>query len=132
MLCVQKLIIEKIDALKSFGTNFGMSYQLIDDAIDYSSSTKILGKNVGDDFKEGKGNTSYYSGISCVQMIMKKNFGKEQLNFWIKTENDFIKAIKIINKYNCIEDTIERAKHFANIAKDSLGTFDRFSDLKKF
>ena len=34
-----KINQEKIDALKSFGTNFGMSFQLIDDAIDYSSST---------------------------------------------------------------------------------------------
>ena len=41
-------------ALKSFGTNFGMAFQLIDDAIDYSSNFKKMGKNVGDDFKEGK------------------------------------------------------------------------------
>ena len=50
--------------------------------------------------------------------------------FWMKTiehlnqdKNDLKKAVEIINKYNCIEDTIERAKHFANIAKDSLGVF---------
>ena len=36
---------------------------------------------------------------------------------------DFNKALDIINKYNCINDTIERATHFANIAKDSLGVF---------
>ena len=39
-------------------------------------------------------------------------------------ENDFEKALKIINKYNCIDDTVKRANHFANIAKDSLGIFD--------
>ena len=31
-----------------------MSFQLIDDAIDYSSNKSVLGKNIGDDFKEGK------------------------------------------------------------------------------
>ena len=41
-------------ALKSFGTNFGMAFQLIDDAIDYSSNSKTMGKNIGDDLKEGK------------------------------------------------------------------------------
>ena len=41
----------EINALKSFGTNFGMTFQLVDDAIDYSSNKKILGKNIGDDFK---------------------------------------------------------------------------------
>ena len=44
----------EVNALKSFGTNFGMTFQLIDDAIDYSSNKIILGKNTGDDFKEGK------------------------------------------------------------------------------
>ena len=46
--------VEKIKALKTFGVNFGMSFQLIDDVIDYSSSFYKLGKNVGDDFKQGK------------------------------------------------------------------------------
>ena len=45
---------KEVKSLKSFGTNFGMSFQLIDDAIDYSSSNTALGKNIGDDFKEGK------------------------------------------------------------------------------
>ncbi len=114
---------EKIDALKSFGTNFGMSFQLIDDAIDYSSSTTILGKNVGDDFKEGK------VTLPIILAYLRSNDHEKE--FWTKTikhldqnKDDFNKAIKIINKYKCIEDTIERAKHFANIAIDSLGIFN--------
>ena len=46
--------LKEIEAIKSFGTNFGMAFQLIDDAIDYSSTDEKLGKNIGDDFKEGK------------------------------------------------------------------------------
>ena len=114
---------EKIDTLKSFGTNFGMSFQLIDDAIDYSSSTEMLGKNVGDDFKEGK------VTLPIILAYLRSNDYEKE--FWKKTikqldqnKNDFSKAIEIINKYKCIEDTIERAKHFANIAKDSLGIFN--------
>ena len=113
---------EKVNALKSFGTNFGMSFQLIDDTIDYSSSSKMLGKNIGDDFKEGK------VTLPIILAYLRSNI--EEKKFWKKTitelqqkKNDLNKAINIINKYNCIEDTIERAKHFANIAKDSLGTF---------
>jgi len=124
-----KIDHKKIEALKSFGTNFGMSYQLIDDAIDYSSSTKILGKNVGDDFKEGK------VTLPIILAYLRSNdyekeFWKRTIKLLDQKENDFTKAIKIINKYNCIEDTIERAKHFANIAKDSLGTFDN-SEFKE-
>ena len=113
---------EKVNALKSFGTNFGMSFQLIDDAIDYSSSSMTLGKNVGDDFKEGK--------ITLPIILAYLRSNNNEKKFWMKTienlnqdKNDLKKAVEIINKYNCIEDTIERSKHFANIAKDSLGVF---------
>jgi len=114
---------KQIEVFKSFGTNFGMSFQLIDDAIDYSSSYTVLGKNIGDDFKEGKVTLPIILAYS-----RSNNYEKE---FWKKTicklnqdKFDFKKAIEVINKYNCIEDTIERAKHFANIAKDSLGVLE--------
>ena len=114
---------EKIEALKSFGTNFGMSFQLVDDAIDYSSSSNNLGKNIGDDFKEGK------VTLPIILAYLRSNNNEKK--FWKKTienlhqdQNDFDKAIKIIQKYDCINDTIERAKHFANIAIDSLGAFE--------
>ncbi len=113
---------EKIEALKSFGTNFGISFQLIDDAKDYSSTTNKIGKNIGDDFKEGK--------VTLPLIIAYLRSNSQEKKFWKRTiqnlkqdKNDFNKALDIINKYNCINDTIERATHFANIAKDSLGIF---------
>ena len=114
---------EKIDAIKSFGTNFGMAFQLIDDAIDYYSSSNVLGKNVGDDFKQGK--------ITLPLILAYLRSNNEEKKFWKKTienlhqeKDDLTRAIHIIKKYNCIEDTLERAKHFANIAIDSLGIFE--------
>jgi octaprenyl-diphosphate synthase len=41
-------------ACRSFGMNLGIAFQLIDDALDYSSSAEELGKNIGDDLAEGK------------------------------------------------------------------------------
>ena len=113
---------EKIEALKSFGTNFGMSFQLIDDAIDYSSLSSTLGKNIGDDFKEGKITLPIILAYLRSNNIEKK-FWKKTIQNLSQDKGDLNKAIKIINKYNCIGDTIERAKHFANIARDSLGIF---------
>ena len=55
---------------------------------------------------------------------------ESEKNFWNRTvknldqqPKDFEYAVQLINKYNCIEDTILRAKHFTNIAQDSLGIF---------
>jgi octaprenyl-diphosphate synthase len=42
------------NALRSYGVNLGLAFQLVDDALDYGGSAKELGKNTGDDFREGK------------------------------------------------------------------------------
>jgi len=42
------------NALRSYGMNLGLAFQLIDDVLDYGGSAHDLGKNVGDDFREGK------------------------------------------------------------------------------
>ena len=109
----------EIDALKSFGKNFGMTFQLIDDAIDYSSSKNIMGKNTGDDFKEGK--------ITLPIILAYGRSNSKERKFWKKVisdlsqeDQDFEEALSIIKKYNCIEDTIKRAQHFGNVAIDSV------------
>ena len=113
---------KEVESIKSFGTNFGMAFQLIDDAIDYYSTNDSLGKNVGDDFKEGK--------ITLPIILAYLRSNNEEKKFWNKTivnlkqdKDDFSEAITIMQKYDCISDTVERARHFANVAMDSLGTF---------
>ena len=44
----------EIAACRDYGANLGIAFQLIDDALDYGGSSAKLGKNVGDDFREGK------------------------------------------------------------------------------
>ena len=41
-------------ALESYGRNLGIAFQLVDDALDYSGKQALMGKSVGDDFREGK------------------------------------------------------------------------------
>ena len=88
-----------------------------------------MGKNTGDDFKEGK--------ITLPIILAYLRSDKKEKEFWNKTiidlnqnEGDLIKAISIMKKYNCINDTVERARHFANVAMDSLGIFND-SEYKK-
>ena len=113
---------DEVNALKSFGTNFGMTFQLVDDAIDYSSNKKILGKNTGDDFKEGK--------ITLPIILAYGRSNDKEKKFWKRTISnleqeigDFDQGLEIIKKYQCIEDTIIRANHFSNVAIDSIDIF---------
>jgi len=110
-------------ALKSFGTNFGMAFQLIDDAIDYSSNSTTMGKNTGDDFKEGK--------ITLPLILAFGRSNKKEKQFLQKViskpkddATNFSKTKELLIKYKCIEDTLIRANHFADVAVDSLGIFN--------
>jgi octaprenyl-diphosphate synthase len=42
------------DALGNYGMHLGTAFQIIDDVLDYSGETDLIGKNVGDDLAEGK------------------------------------------------------------------------------
>ena len=109
-------------ALKSFGTNFGMAFQLIDDAIDYSSNSKMMGKNIGDDFKEGKITLPIILAFGRSNKQEKK-FLKNVISKPQEDQNSFKLTKELLIKYKCIEDTLIRANHFADVAIDSLSIF---------
>ena len=45
---------EQAEALRTYGDNLGIAFQLVDDLLDYRGDAETLGKNVGDDLAEGK------------------------------------------------------------------------------
>jgi octaprenyl-diphosphate synthase len=45
---------EQIDAAGEYGRSLGTAFQLIDDVLDYAGDAAAIGKNVGDDLREGK------------------------------------------------------------------------------
>ena len=117
-----KALDNEQQSLKSFGTNFGMAFQLVDDAIDYSSNSETMGKNIGDDFKEGKITLPIILSYGRSNSDEKK-FWNEVISNSSQNENNFKRAKELLAKYNCIEDTIIRANHFAEVAIDSLSIF---------
>ena len=67
------------NALSTYGQKLGIAFQLTDDALDYIGSEN-LGKDIGDDFKEGK--------ITLPIIICLRNANKEEILFWKKTIED--------------------------------------------
>jgi octaprenyl-diphosphate synthase len=109
-------------ACRSFGLNLGVAFQLVDDALDYGGAAAKLGKNVGDDFREGK--------ITLpVVLAFRRGTGEERA-FWRRAlqeqdvrEGDLENAIAIMRRHRCLDDTIERARHYGAMARDALGLF---------
>ncbi|MBL6863986.1 MAG: polyprenyl synthetase family protein [Rhodospirillales bacterium] len=111
------------DALETFGMNLGITFQLIDDMLDYSAHQRDLGKAVGDDFKEGK--------ITLPVILSFRRGNDEERVFWRRTlenlnqeDGDLEHGIELMNKHNALEDTVERARHYGSIAKDAIGIFE--------
>lgn len=106
-------------ALRSYGVNLGLAFQLIDDALDYGGSSADLGKNVGDDFREGK--------ITLPVILSYRRGTPDEREFWKsaieKGENDdaaLERAINLMTRHGAVADTIARARHFGEIARDAL------------
>lgn len=109
-------------ACRSFGMNLGIAFQLVDDALDYGGSRARLGKNVGDDFREGK--------ITLPIILAFRRGNEEERNFWRRalekgesTDKDLEQAVGLLARHRALEDTIERARHYGSIAKDALALF---------
>lgn len=109
-------------ALKSYGTNLGLAFQLVDDVLDYGGNAKDLGKNVGDDFREGK--------ITLPVLLAYRRGTDEERVFWKESieggnndEQRLEHARGLMAKHGALADTIVRAKHFGAIAHDALGPF---------
>ena len=116
------------DALESFGVNLGITFQLIDDVLDYSAKQAELGKTIGDDFREGK--------VTLPVLLAWRRGSSEEREFWARTlehqdfqDGDLDHALSLMKRHNTLTDSVERARHYAMIAKDALGVFPD-SDVK--
>jgi octaprenyl-diphosphate synthase len=109
-------------ACRSYGANLGIAFQLIDDALDYGGTSAKLGKNVGDDFREGK--------ITLPVVLSFRRGSDSERAFWKRTmeagngsDADLEQAIAIMRRNRAIEDTVERARHYGAMAVDALALF---------
>ena len=109
-------------ALASYGRNLGIAFQLVDDALDYSGKQAELGKEVGDDFSEGK--------ITLPVVLSYRRGDGQERSFWKRTledldqkSGDLEHAVSLMEKHGALKDTQERARHYGMIARDALDIF---------
>jgi octaprenyl-diphosphate synthase len=112
----------EVRALHDFGYNFGMAFQLSDDVLDYTGNTQTFGKQVGDDFKEGK--------VTLPFIYAYQDAPDSEKQFWHRTmhglnqnEHDFLEAIALMRHHDSFKRTLAKAEHYASAAKASLESF---------
>jgi octaprenyl-diphosphate synthase len=113
---------ERARALRQYGENLGLAFQLVDDALDYSGDSETLGKNPGDDFREGK--------ATLPLLLAMARSGPAEREFWIRTvdrreqtEADFARTCELMRQTGALQSTLDLAAGYAERAKGALADF---------
>jgi octaprenyl-diphosphate synthase len=113
---------ERCRALRRFGQDLGIAFQLIDDALDYSGASAELGKNPGDDFREGK--------ATLPLLLAMQRTGAAERDFWARTvdrrdqgDGDFERVRDLMRQTGALDATLDLAVEYAASAKAALADF---------
>ena len=119
------------DALEFYGKNLGLTFQIADDTLDYNSELKLFGKEIGNDFYEGK------VTLPIILLYQKsKDTEKEKLKVLFKkkdrSKEEFKNVLLMIKKYNIIFECYRKAEYFINLASNSLSIFEESKEKDMF
>ncbi|MGA0585048.1 MAG: polyprenyl synthetase family protein, partial [Castellaniella sp.] len=106
-------------AAAAYGRHIGTAFQLIDDVLDYSGDVQALGKNVGDDLREGK---------PTLPLIRVLETGtpeqRELIRGAIETgDADFEAVARAIHATDALDYTRQAARAEADLAREALAVF---------
>lgn len=110
------------DRLEEYGRHLGVCFQLVDDVLDYTSSTEVLGKPVLSDLREGK------ITLPLILARPRATEAERRLIDRVVSEKDFGSAdpqelVAIANRYDAIEETRDIARDYAARAREALRPF---------
>lgn len=116
---------EQYQAAQAYGRHIGTAFQLIDDILDYTASAEQMGKNAGDDLREGK---------PTLPLIYLLDQGTPEQKKLVKNAIDqaedlpddlFMQVYKAIVDSKAITYTEAAAEREAQLAKNALACFPK-------
>lgn len=124
-------------AMRDYGLELGMAFQLVDDVLDYRGQAGTLGKNTGDDLREGKMTLPVILALAeanpAEREIITASLGKSDA-----TDAALSQVVAIFNRYDTLGRTLEKAEAHVAKARAALGTLpegemrDLLSDIAEF
>ncbi len=119
---------EQVAALREFGDALGVSFQIVDDLLDYGGASASLGKNTGDDFRERK--------LTMPVILAIRAGDKTERAFWQRViekgdqrDGDLDHAMALMARHDTLEETRQKALGWADTAKSALETLPQ-SELR--
>lgn len=111
------------EALETYGRELGLAFQLVDDALDYGGLTADLGKNTGDDFREGKVTLPVVLALDAADES-ERAFWEQVMTRKEQDEASFARAVSILKSHGALEATLAAARAHARTAKAALEVFE--------
>jgi octaprenyl-diphosphate synthase len=99
-----------------------MAFQLVDDALDYAADQAVLGKEVGDDFREGKVTLPVLAAYAAGDEV-DRTFWRRVIEDSEQTPDDLPAALERIARTDAIAITLARAEDYAAKAREALAGF---------
>ncbi|MBO9380192.1 polyprenyl synthetase family protein [Sphingomonas histidinilytica] len=110
------------DALDQYGRYLGIAFQLVDDVIDYVSDGATMGKDAGDDFRDGKVTLPVILAYARAEAA-DRDFLREAIEGLRNEDEDLVRATGILRGTGALADTAARARLYAQRAIDALAGF---------
>ncbi len=107
------------DALEAYGRNLGIAFQLVDDAIDYVSDAATMGKDSGDDFRDGKVTLPVILAYARGDEAARK-FWQRAMSGRANGTDELAEATRRLHATGAITDTMARARLYGSRAIDAL------------
>ncbi len=115
---------EQEEALREFGMLLGTAFQLLDDALDYVAQEEEFGKKRGQDLLEGKMTLPLIYALT-QSMDTEKAEVERIISRKDLPDEDLEKVCQLIDRYQGVSYTRQRAQDMVNQAKDCLRHFPK-------
>jgi octaprenyl-diphosphate synthase len=110
--------VDHISAMRDFGKNLGISFQIRDDILDYEGSLSITGKRAGGDIKEKKITLPLIYSLNQVSSAKASEIRRIIKNGKEKTNVEAV--INFVKENKGIDYAVGQARTFSLAAKESL------------
>lgn len=110
---------DQVAALRDYGDALGIAFQIVDDLLDYGGSTREIGKNTGDDFRERK--------VTLPVILAHARGDEAERAFWRRViekgdqqDGDLDEALRLMARHQALEETRRAALGWAGQAQAAL------------
>ncbi|MCB1680518.1 MAG: polyprenyl synthetase family protein [Alphaproteobacteria bacterium] len=128
---------KQVQAMRDYGMKIGIAFQIVDDMLDYTADSKILGKEIGDDFKEGKMTAPVIFAVENAD-VRERSFWQRTIEEKIIAEGDFEAALELMERHDALKKSRILAETYIAEARQAASVIpehplrETLSDLADF